>query len=490
LKNKEEIITTTCCYDCGARCLLKVHVNDGKILRISTERVKDLNIVACPKGLMQKEVACHKDRIMQPMLRAGRRGQGKFKKISWDKAIDLIAEQIQATVKKHGSESVYFLVNTGSLSTLHNSRNVTNRFFGLLGRCTTAWCNVSFEGALQSSLATFGTPYTGCTRDNLFHSKLMILWGWNPLISRFGSDTEVILAKIKKSGVKVIGVDPRKNKSCQILAEQWIKIRPGSDAAMLISMAHVMIKEDLYDKDFIAKYTTGFGKFYDYVTGKDDGVKKTPDWAQSICGVPEESIIKLARQYALTKPAALITGFAPGRSIFGEQFHRAASVLAAMTGNIGIKGGFVSGGVDFIGLGLFKDKIPVPETEHNLLHKADFYDAILNGKSKKYPADCKILYIVGCNMLNQYLNLNKGIKALSKPDLIILHELFLTPTSNYTDIILPITHFFENSDIGHLWLGGPYLISMNKVLESLPDGPKSDLQIFGMLAKKNWNNPL
>jgi anaerobic dimethyl sulfoxide reductase subunit A len=487
----EKIITTTCSYDCGARCLLKVHLKDGMISRITSGNVKGLGISACPKGLAQKDVVYSPERIMQPLKRTGKRGEGRFEAISWDEALDTIAGQLKKTIKEFGTESIYYLVNTGSLSTLQNTRAAVNRFFALLGKCTTAWCNVSFEGALQSSLATFGTPYTGGTRDNLLFSKLLILWGWDPLVSRFGSDTESILAKAKKSGLKIISVDPKKNRSCRYLSDEWISIRPGTDAAMLIAMAYVMIDEGLYDKDFIIKYTDGFEAFKSYVMGAEDSILKNPVWAQLICGVPAETIAWLARQYAQSKPAALITGWAPGRSAAGEQFHRAASVLAAMTGNIGVKGGFVSGGADFVGLGLFNEKVPVGQSNHNIIHKADFYDAIINGTLKKYPADCRLLYITGCNLLNQYLNLNKGIQALLKPDFIVLHELFLTPTAKYADIILPVTHFLERDDIGHPWLGGPYLIFMNKVVDNL-NGPKSDFEILSELAPKvgikDYNN--
>jgi anaerobic dimethyl sulfoxide reductase subunit A len=487
----EKIITTTCSYDCGARCLLKVHLKDGMISRITSGKVKGLDISACPRGLAQKDVVYSPERIMQPLKRTGKRGEGRFEAISWDEALDTVAGQLKKIIKEFGTESIYYLVNTGSLSTLQNTRAAVNRFFALLGKCSTAWCNVSFEGALQSSLATFGTPYTGGTRDTLLFSKLLILWGWDPLVSRFGSDTESILAKVKKSGIKIISVDPKKNRSCRNLSDEWISIRPGTDAAMLIAMAYVMIDEGLYDKDFISKYTEGFEAFKSYVTGAEDGIIKNPGWAQPICGVSAEKIAWLARQYAQNKPAALITGWAPGRSAAGEQFHRAASVLASMTGNIGVKGGFVSGGADLVGMGLFKEKVPVPQSNHNMIHKADFYDAIINGTSKKYPADCRLLYITGCNLLNQYLNLNKGIQALSKPDFTVLHELFLTPTAKYADIILPVTHFLERDDIGHPWLGGPYLIFMNKAVDNLP-GPKSDFEILSELAPKvgikDYNN--
>ncbi len=487
----EKIITTTCSYDCGARCLLKVHVKDGIVSRITSGKVKGLGITACPKGLAQKDVIYSPERIMQPLKRTGKRGEGRFEAISWDEALDTVAEQLKKTIKEFGTESVYYLVNTGSLSTLQNTRAAVNRFFALLGKCSTAWCNVSFEGALQSSLATFGTPYTGSTRDNLLFSKLLILWGWDPLVSRFGSDTESVLRKAKKSGIKIISVDPKKNRSCRHIADEWISIRPGTDAAMLIAMAFVMIDEGLYDKNFISKYTVGFEAFKSYVIGAEDGIIKNPGWAFSICGVPAEKITWLARQYAQIRPAALITGWAPGRSGAGEQFHRAASVLAAMTGNIGVKGGFVSGGADLVDMGLFKEAVPVPQSNHNLIHKANFYDAIINGTSKKYAADCRLLYITGCNLLNQYLNLNKGLQALLKPDFIVLHELFLTPTAKYADIILPVTHFLERDDIGHPWLGGPYLIFMNKIVDNLP-GPKSDFEILSELAPKvgikDYNN--
>ena len=492
INKQNEVITTTCSYDCGARCLLKVHVEDGRIFHITTKKIDGLNITACPRGLLQKEVVYDKNRLLFPMKRTGERGSGRFEIISWDEALQAISGQIKKTIKLYGSESIYFLVNTGSLSTLNNTRAATERFFGLLGKCTTAWGNVSFEGALQSSLATFGTPFTGSTRNNLLYSKLIILWGWDPLVSRFGSDTSYYLSKARKAGTRIICVDPRRNRSCAALADEWIAVKPGTDAAMLIAMAHVMIQEKLYDKNFIEKYTFGFEKFCDYITGREDGQVKSPQWAELICGVPAKVITMLAREYAGAKPAALLTGWSPGRSAFGEQFHRAASTLAVMTGNIGIKGSFVSGGADLIDLGAFKDRIPVPQTSHNIVHKTDLYDAIIYGKSKNYPSDCKLLYLTGSNLLNQHLNLNKGKKALLCPDFIVVHDLFLTPTAKYADIVLPVTHFLEHEDIGQPWIGGPYLIFMNKVIQAISGGPKSDLKIFSELAAElqinNYND--
>ncbi len=480
--NKNEvIITTTCCYDCGGRCLLKVYVKDGKISHISTENRDGLHIKACPRGLAQKAVAYETSRLMQPLKRLGSRGNGKFEPISWDEALQTITAEIQRAKKQYGTESIYFITNTGSMGTLHNTSNVTQRFFSFLGKCTTTWGDPSCEGALQSSLATFGTPNTGSTRDNLKFSKLIILWGWDPVVTRFGSDTTTYLSQAKKAGVKIICVDPRQNQSAKALADEWIPVKPGTDTAMLSAMAYVMITEELYDKDFVEKYTFGFDKFGDYVTGKKDGVDRNPEWARAICGAPVELIVKLARDYAGVKPAALMTGWAPGRTAYGEQFHRAASTISAITGNIGIEGGHTAGGPGIVDIGLIGGQIPVPKTDHQKVHITDLYDALIRGKPNENHLDCKLLYIAGCNLLNQNLNLNKGKKALLNPEFIVVHDLFLTPTAKYADIVLPINHFFEREDIGQPFIGGPYCIYMNKIYDALP-GPKSDLEIFSEIA--------
>lgn len=528
-KSDIKIINTGCCHDCGGRCTLKAHVKDGKIIRFETDNGEEPQLRACLRGRAYRQKVYHPDRLKYPMRRIGERGEGKFERISWDEALDIVANKMKEIKVKYGNSSILFVPGAGNQGMLHGvtpSGLVLNQFGGY----TRMWGAASYEGPLFASMATYGTMMTGNAREDLLNSKLIIMWGWNPANTIWDPGTPFMFAKAREKGIKIINIDPIFTDSAAVLAEQWIPIRPGTDAAMLSAMAYVIITENLQDQNFIDKYTIGFDKYKAYIKGEEDKIPKTPQWAEEITKVPAETIINLAREYATNKPAALMAGWGPARTALGEQYSRAANVLCAITGNIGINGGYASGFMrayysrESVGSTGKKKSGPIKQEEKKEIEKKqtprgnpvdfrapprkdalyklrggtnpvstrihfnEYYDAILQGKKGGFPADLKMAYIVAENRLNQYSNVNKGVKALKSLEFIVVLEQFMTPTAKFADILLPVNTFMERSDIAVPWLGSPYYIYLNKAIDSLYES-KSDVEICKALAIKLGVDP-
>ncbi len=330
---------------------------------------------------------------------------------------------------------------------------------------------------------------------------MIILWGWNPANTICGTNTSWYLARARESGAKVIAVDPRFTDTAAVLCDEWIPIIPGTDAAMLIAMSYVIISQGIQDQAFLDRYTAGFEHFRDYVLGVEDGVEKTPAWAEKITGVPAPVIERLGREYAKTKPAALLCGIAPGRTAYGEQYHRAASTLAAMTGNVGIHGGD-AGGRAWESGSWYPYKIvyggtirpengsnPVGDVatdgraQHYIpsgVHYVHLADFILSGKAGGYPSDPKLLFVTNHNYLNQIQNTNKIVKALKKLEFVVVLEQVMTAMAKFADILLPTATFLERNDID-FGVGAPFYGFVNKAIEPVGEC-KTHLEIARELA--------
>ena len=512
--SEEKIVRTACSSHCGGTCFLRVHLRENKITRIETDDGEEPQMRACLRCRAYRQRVYAPDRLRYPLKRVGERGEGKFERVSWDEALETTAKEMKRVNQKYGPLSTILMTSGGDTCWL-NSGDLTARILIRMGGFTATWGFQSHGAAVYAMVGTFGTPFTNNSPDDLLHSRLIIMWGWNPAISIYDNNTSWYLMQAKEKGIRIISVDPRYTPSTAIFAQQWIPIRPGTDAAMLMSMVYVMITENLYDKEFINKYTIGFDQFKDYILGKEDYIPKTPAWAGAVTGVSATIIRNLAIEYATTKPAALIDGMAPGRTAFGEQFHRSAYALTTMTANIGIHGGNAGhmtrtspgGSYNWARLGLNagarmkggnnpvdatasprKFTLPAYEnfwkgwTSSNRVNRYHVSDAILKGKAGGYPADYKMIYIVNANFMTQYPNTNKVIQALKKLEFVVVQEQFMTPTARYADIVLPTNTFLERNDIT---VGGatPFYGYMNKVIDSLYES-KSHFEIAVELAKR------
>ncbi|MFC1980972.1 molybdopterin-dependent oxidoreductase [Chloroflexota bacterium] len=503
----EQIVNTTCASHCGGSCILKLHLKDGIITRIETDDGDEPQLRACLRGRAYRQRLYATDRILYPMRRIGDRGDARFERISWDEAITTIAREIIRVRDTYGAASILYLHMGGDLSNLHNSFQMRG-VLSLAGGCTTRWGFASFQGALYSQWITYGTNFTDNSRDDLVNSRLIIMWGWNPAATITGVNTNWYLARAKEAGAKIMAVDPRYTDSAATFAHEWIPIRPGTDGAMLLAMAYVTIEENLQDQKFLDTHTIGFDKFKDYVRGIDDGIAKTPLWAESITGVCATSIRNLAYEYATIRPAALMAGIAPGRTAFGEQYHRIAITLAAMTGNIGIHGGDAAGWAWGSVFGGYPYKIgnpygigrgalvvnPVDAQASNppkgspygylasRVHGCDIADFIQNGKAGGYPADCKLIAVVNCNFVNALPNVNRIVQALksNKVEFIFIQEQFMTATAKFADIVLPTSTFMERNDMVN-GVGSAFYGDVMKAIEPLGEC-KSHLEIAKLLA--------
>lgn len=490
------IIPTSGRNNCGGKCIIYAHVQEGSLLKLSTDTgnlaSNEERLNSCTRGKGYRKTFLNANRLRYPMKRIGERGEGKFERISWEEAVNTIAEKIKDIGEKHGPASRYVNYSTG-VSAVMRGDVLARRLLAMDGGYLDLYNTYSSACAEIATPYTYGTTITGSASSTLIHSKLIILWGHNPVETVFGTSTHADLIKARAAGAKIVVVDPRFSDTAAAYADQWIGIRPTTDSAMMDAMAYVIVTEALQDQGFIDQYCIGFDRqhmphgaeeaesYFEYVLGTRDGVPKNPKWAEGITGVQEKVIIDLAREYALSKPAALIEGFGPQRHGNGEQTVRSGTMLAALTGNVGIRGGGAAG----CG-GLLQHKKPSVSTGHNPAGVSIpcflWTDAVIRGKemtaeldgvrgSERLPSPIKlIINPAGNTLINQHSDINRTISILkdtSQCEFIVCSDLFMTPSAKFADILLPGTSLFEGINITLPWRQGDYILYNNQAIEPL-----------------------
>ena len=518
-------VVTSCAHNCGSRHMLVAHKKGDVIVRLSTDNgtyqgdaygtdTPELpQVRACLRGRSYRARLYSPERLLYPMIRVGERGEGKFKRASWDEALGLVASKMVELRDQYGPTALLDQSYAGaSWGVLHKSDQIEGllgRFLGMFGCRTSSWSVPSYQGTTFSSRMTFGTIEDGNEDDAFAHSKLIIMWGWNPAYTFHGGNTFYYMRLAKQRGCKFVVVDPQYTDSAACYDAWWIPIKPDTDAAMLAAMAHYIFVNNLQDQAFIDRFCQGMDagtmpfwaqggeNFKDYILGTYDGQPKTPAWAEPITGVKAADIEKLARLYATTKPAALKASWAPGRNSYGEQYNRMAAALQAMTGNVGVLGGSAEG----VGKAWHAQAVAHPYDEWSNVWYASIksdrwahcvlnYPNVRREEIGLWPRSDDLDGVIpnirgifwhGSDWLNQLTHINKQLEAIKKLDLIVCMDQTITPSGIWADVLLPITTHFERHDVALPWYKGHYYIHRPKVIEPLGES-KTDFQVFTELA--------
>ncbi|PKU26670.1 DMSO/selenate family reductase complex A subunit [Telmatospirillum siberiense] len=477
----EAIITSSCNVNCGSRCLLRTHVANNVITSIETDESGNdeygmHQIRACLRGRSMRKRVYSPDRLKYPMIRTGKRGEGKFRRISWDEALDTIAAKMKDIKERFGNEAFYLQYGSGSTGGLMSRANAFTPLVRLMN-CYGGFLNQ--HNTYSTAQIATGMPYlyginAGNAMSDMANSKLVVMFGNNPAGTRMsgGGIVHDMLVAREKSDVRLIVVDPCFSDTAAV-ADEWIPIRPGTDGALSAAIAHVLISENMVDQTFLDTYCLGFDEahmpadvpanssYKAYVMGQGpDGLVKTPSWAASICGIPAETIVRLARQIGQAKPCCISQGWGPQRHSNGEDACRAIAMLAILTGNVGIPGGNTGARE----VGYVNPFSSFPVLTNPVTAKLPVFlwtDAIERGPemtafkdgikgTDRLKAPIKFIWnYAGNTLINQHSDINRTAGILAderKCEMIVVLDHFMTPSARFADILLPGTTNLEEDE--------------------------------------------
>ncbi|WP_459176068.1 selenate/tellurate reductase subunit YnfE [Ewingella americana] len=481
---KDRVVWGACSVNCGSRCALRLHVRDNEVYWVETDNTGndeygDHQVRACLRGRSMRRRMNHPERLNYPMKRVGKRGEGKFKRISWEEAFDDIANNLKRTVAKYGNEAVYINYTSGVVG-----GNITRSspYASLVARLMNCYGGfLSHYGTYSTAQIACAMPYTygsndGNSTSDIENSKLVVLFGNNPAETRMsgGGITYYLEQARERSNARMIVIDPRYTDTAAGREDEWIPIRPGTDAALVAGLAHVLITENLVDQPFLDTYCIGYDEktlpadapanshYKAYILGQgEDATAKTPLWASHVTGIPADRIIKLAREIGQAKPAYISQGWGPQRQANGELTSRAIAMLPILTGNVGINGG--NSGARESTYTITIERMPVLENPvETQISCFSWTDAIVRGPEMtakkdgvrgKDKLDVPIKFIwnyAGNTITNQHSDINRTHDILqddSQCEMIVVLENFMTSSAKYADILLPDLMTVEQEDI-------------------------------------------
>lgn len=501
---EEKAVRTVCGIVDGIQCGILAHVKNGVLVKVEPADFPDTRFRhICARALCSTKLVYHPDRLKYPLKRVGERGKGRWQRISWNEALDTIATKLTEIRQKYGNESVAFAIEVIPYIRLASALEATMinpiGFGDAAGPC--------------GDEISYGTHYGHLYTIDFKQPAMCVMWGGN-----FAETNFIWWRKIrdaKEGGAKLIAIDPRFTSTAS-KADEYISIRPGTDAALALGLMSVIFERNLYDRNFITKSTVGpflvrsdnglFLRGKDIVSGDSDkyvvwdmtidqpkaydepgivpaltgsyqiaGLKCRPSFellsalakqyplqkASEITQVPAEIIERLAIEYATRKPVASYRGMGLQRTFHGDLTYRAVTTLAAVTGNINTEG-YAEGYRRFLfdnGTMLYGDHFPRP------MQLLQVYETVVS----EQPYPIKALWLAGHNFMNQNPDNNRVLKEIvPRLDFIVVADMFMNASAQHADVVLPTCSFYEHLDlVTPIDVLSPYVQLQQKVIDPL-----------------------
>jgi anaerobic selenocysteine-containing dehydrogenase len=463
------LVRAACPHDCPDTCGMLVGVKDGVAVSIQGDPTMPFTDgTLCTKVAHYLERTYAPERLMHPMKRVGPKGSGQFARVSWDEALDAIAARLKALAAED-PQTILPLSYAGTMGMVQYS-SMDRRFFHRLGASLLdrTLCSSAGKSGIKATLG----GSVGMDPERFAESKLILLWGANPVVSNLHLWSRA--QEAKRRGAKVIAIDPYKSLSAE-KCTQHVALLPGTDGALALGMMHVLIAEGLIDRDYIARHTLGFEQLAERVR------QYTPDWAARTCGLAAAEVVQLARDYGSIKPAAIRLNYGMQRHAGGGIAARTIACLPALTGAWrDAAGGLVLTTADFYGFDHAALERPdlLGGRKPRVINHAAIGDALTAAQP---PVKAVIVY--NNNPVAVCPDSEKVLAGFRREDLFcVVMDSFLTDTADYADYVLPATTQLEHADV-HKSYGHLYVLANNPAIaplgESLPNS-----EVFRRLAAR------
>ena len=470
-----EIRHSVCALDCPDACGLLINVENGKGSRLRGNPQHPVTRgFLCGKVARYLEREYSPDRLLHPQRRIGAKGEGRFARISWDEALEEIAARLKSIAAECGPEAILPYSYGGSMGFLQGA-GMDRRFFHRLGASRLDRTICSAAGGVGLAEST-GFKY-GTEPEQFRHSKLILAWGANIL----GTNVHLwpFIVEARRNGAKFYTVDPHRNRTGE-LADRHFFVNPGSDTALALGMMHVLIAENLYDADYVARYTSGFDAL------RQRAAEFPPERVSALTGIEKNDIVQLAREYATVRPAVIRLNYGLQRSERGAMAVRAISLLPALTGSWKeIGGGAALSTSGAFQLNRAALERPDLQFQSPLGREARIVNMVHLGKALNeldHPP-VKALVVYNSNPAAVAPNQNSVLKGLRRPDLFtVVLEQFQTDTADHADILLPATTFLEHTDIYFAY--GHYYLQLARPVLKAPGETQSNVEVFRRLAAR------